>query len=360
MRKRAVILATYSLKTIEAGIESLFLRNLDLLTKDRSLAFNVDLTILLLALFALIFAYLLIRRRKRGRYKLERDKTGLWRYHKDSHFERKIAYEIRLSKSKDEKKEAKKHVSEKAVAVVNFLGDIRAKQHRSLAQIIDEVEINKDSLCEVVVVVSSPGGMVAQYGHAYSQLERVRALGLELTVCIDVVAASGGYLMSVPANKIIAAPFAMVGSVGVMAFVPNVRNALTRLNIDPRTFTAGKYKRTVSLFDNATPEEVEHFQGQLEEIHERFIGTVRKYRPDAAFDHIETGDHWTAAESVEKELGLVDQIGTSEDYLLKRNRETDLVLISQKRSFWEDGIGIFSSSVADQIESRVFRTGTYW
>lgn len=317
------------------------------------LGYDASLAIIILALIALLATYLIIRRRSRGRYKLERDSSGFWRYHKDTQFERKIAFAAELGKTKAERKAAKKNKPEQAIAVIHFQGDIRAKQHRSFAQIVDEIEVNRDDLSEVVVVISSPGGMVGQYGHVYSQMERLRELVSCVTVCIDVVAASGGYLMSAPAHKIIAAPFAMVGSVGVMAFVPNFRNALARMNVDPRTFTAGKFKRTVSLFDNAKPDEIAHFQQQLDTVHELFVGAVKKYRPTARIDMIETGDHWTAAESVEQNLGLVDEIGTSEDYLLKKNREHDLVLLSQKRSFWEEGFNLFASEVADKVEERV-------
>ena len=211
----------------------------------------------------------------------------------------------------------------------------------------------KDELDEIVVVVSSPGGAVPGYGHAYAQIERIRNLDLKLTVCIDVVAASGGYLMSVPADKIIAAPFALVGSVGVVAFVPNLHRLLTKNDITPRTFTAGKYKRTVSLFNEDTKEEEQHFQSQLEAIHRLFVEAVKKYRSQLNLAEVETGDHWTAQESIEKNLGLVDEIGTSHDYLLKKNLERDVVYLNTKKNFWDDGVGRFTSSLADNVEERV-------
>ena len=115
----------------------------------------------------------------------------------------------------------------------------------------------------------------------------------------------------------------------------------------------GRCKRTVTLNDKATSEEFGRFQGQLESIHRLFVDVVRRYRPDANLAEIETGEHWTAVESVEKKLGLVDDIQTSHEYLLQRNRDHDLVILSQRRSFWEEGISLFGGSLADGISQRL-------
>jgi serine protease SohB len=135
--------------------------------------------------------------------------------------------------------------------------------------------------------------------------------------------------------------------------VPNVRELLLKWSVQPRTFTAGKYKRTVSLTDNASPEELERFQGQLETIHEMFGRAVKKYRPQAKLEEVTTGEHWSAEDALEKELGLVDELGTSHSYLLRRNREYPLVFISQKKSFWDDGLGRFLVLAFDQLENRL-------
>lgn len=307
---------------------------------------------LILSVITLVIVLRKIRARRLQTVRLERDSTGLWRYHRESQFQKKIAYAGRINSAKDSA-HGKAKESLKPAAVIHFGGDIRAKQHRTLANLVDEIEINREALSEVVIVLTSPGGLVSQYGHAFSQIERVRRLGVPLTVCIDVVAASGGYLMSLPADRIVAAPFAVVGSVGVVAFVPNLRPMLQQWGIQPRTFTAGRYKRTVTLTDDASPEEVARFKHQLEAIHRLFLDAVRRYRPGAKMEEVETGGHWTAAESIDLALGLVDEIGTSHEYLLRLNRDRDLILISQKKTFWEDGIGLFGSSLADGLLSRL-------
>jgi len=232
----------------------------------------------------------------------------------------------RKRKKKSLTEQKKKEKEKKPYAVIHFQGDIRAKHHRAFAALVDEVVINKDRVRGVIVVVTSPGGMVAQYGHAFSQMERLRQSCSDVTVCIDVVAASGGYLMSLPAHKIIAAPFAFVGSVGVVAFVPNARKLLEKFEVQPRTFTAGN------------------------------LAEVKKYRPDVAVDQIETGAHWSAQDSVEKDLGLIDEIGCSEDYLIKLNEKEDLVFFDKKSSMFENSIFSLASEFLSFLESLTFKS----
>ena len=298
------------------------------------------------------------RKRKQS---ITKDKIGYWKYHKDTQLLLKSSYGEQFSEKKKGKRsdsngEESENTEKKGVAVLSFEGDLRARQHESFAQLVDEVLINKERFEEVVVRVDSPGGMVAPYGHVYSEMERIRDSGLSLTVCIDVVAASGGYLISLPAHKICAAPFAVVGSVGVAAFVPNIRRLLMRLDVEPRTFTVGKYKRTVNLTDEATQEEILHFKGQLESVQKMFLGAVEKYRPQVNRDLVETGDHWSASETVAKGLGLVDELCSSSQYLLEKNEGQDLLFISVKKGLFEDGLfSRFGISLLDNLESRVCR-----
>ncbi len=324
---------------------------------------NSWLLVLLLSCLALLLALLKLWLSRKRKYLLERDKCGWWRYHKDTQFRKKDSYGklLEIKYSETDQITTKKKETPKSIAVLAFKGDLRAKEHETLAHLVDEIEINADQIEEVVVSVTSPGGMVQQYGHAFAQMERLRELGLNLTVCVDTVAASGGYLMSIPAQKIIAAPFAAVGSIGVMAFVPNIRKFLLSRDIVPRTFTAGRFKRTVTLTDEATPEEVARFQEQLESVHRMFGAAVSKYRGQVKVDQVTTGEHWTAAESLEKGLGLIDELGTSHDYLLKRNRTNDLVFLSRRHGFWDEGLSLFAASVVEQIAWRlmIWSKGTF-
>ncbi|MCL4152235.1 UNVERIFIED_CONTAM: hypothetical protein GTU68_050083 [Idotea baltica] len=328
--------------------------------------------ILVLSISAIFLLLIKIWRSKRSKKpSLERDKTGYWRYHKTTQYLLKAAYAKQLKEeseaeneveaseetSADTKKKLDKKVDKKSpvVAVLDFDGDIKAKQHDDFALLVDEIVLNQKRFKEVVVKITSPGGAVPHYGHVFAEMKRLRAATDSLTVCVDVVAASGGYLAALPAHKIIAAPFAMVGSIGVVAFVPNIRRLLQRIDITPRTFTAGKFKRTVSLTDEATKEEVDHFKSQLEAIHRLFLAQAHEYRPNLDFDLIETGDSWTAAESIEREIGLVDSVATSQEYLLSRNAYCDVLYLSSKKGFLEDGFFRFGMSLVQGVEQRVSR-----
>jgi serine protease SohB len=216
---------------------------------------------------------------------------------------------------------------------VDFQGDMKASDRFHLSRTIDEIIFNKDKIKEVVLTIESPGGSVSPYGHAMSELKRLRDQGIRLVVCIDSIAASGGYLMSCVGTKILAAPYALVGSIGVVSFIPNIRGLLKRFDIEPRTFTAGNYKRTVTLTDEAGPEELKHFQEKLESIHHYFKSVVEAHRSQVNKELCFSGDYWLAQESVDKNLGLVDEIKTSSQYFMELNENFDLVAIERKRGF---------------------------
>ena len=108
------------------------------------------------------------------------------------------------------------------------------------------------------------------YGLAASQMQRIRDKKLKLTVCVDKVAASGGYMMAVVADKIIAAPFAVLGSIGVLAQVPNFHRLLKKHDVDFEMLTAGKYKRTLTMFGENTDKGREKFQEDIEDTHVLF------------------------------------------------------------------------------------------
>lgn len=237
-------------------------------------------------------------------------------------------------------------------AVLRFEGDVVATGRQGFAELVDEVVSNKERLKEVVVVVNSPGGGVAQYGQMFSEMERLRKAGLKVTACVDTYAASGGYLMSVPANRIVAAPFSMVGSIGVVSEFLNFSKLLKNLGIQALTMTAGEYKRTVTQFGEVTEEGKAKYLEQLAAIHRQFIKAVTTYRQvDAA--QVCTGDHWTAAESVELGLNLVDELATSQEYLFKLNQTEDLVEMSKKVNRFEKGVFRFLTRIIDHFVDRV-------
>lgn len=232
-------------------------------------------------------------------------------------------------KAKAAKAKAKNQSDEQALEtqpkmfVLDFNGSIDAKEVASLREEISallSVATDKD---EVFVRVESGGGMVHGYGLASSQLDRIRQREIPLTIAVDKVAASGGYMMACVANKIIAAPFAILGSIGVLAQIPNFHKLLKKNDIDFEQLTAGEFKRTMTMFGENTDKGREKFVEELEETHELFKNFVSEHRPSLDIAKVATGEHWFGTKA--KELGLVDEILTSDDYLYQASKEFKIV-----------------------------------
>ncbi|MFC7367969.1 MULTISPECIES: protease SohB [Vreelandella] len=202
------------------------------------------------------------------------------------------------------------------VWVLDFHGDLKASQTEQFAQEVSAIIDVASAEDEVVVRLESAGGLVHSYGLAAAQLDRLQAAGLNTTVCIDKVAASGGYMMACTANHIKAAPFAVIGSIGVVAQVPNIHRLLKRNDIDVELLTAGKYKRTLTVLGENTEEGREKFIDDLENTHRLFKEYVSQHRPDMDIDELATGEIWYGSEALEKKL--TDSVGTSEAYLVER------------------------------------------
>lgn len=210
----------------------------------------------------------------------------------------------------------------KRVYVVDFHGDLQASQVRLLRTEITAVLSAARAEDEVVVRLESAGGMVHGYGLAASQLERVRRRGIPLVVAVDKVAASGGYLMAAVANRVLAAPFAVLGSIGVVAQIPNVHRLLKRHDVDVEVLTAGKYKRTLTVLGENTEEGRQKFVEELEDVHRLFKDFVAGHRTELDLDAVATGETWYGRDAVERKL--VDEICTSDEYLLGRCDEADV------------------------------------
>ncbi len=220
------------------------------------------------------------------------------------------------------------------IYVLNFRGDLRARAVEALREEITAIlAVARPGNDEVVVRLESPGGMVPAYGLAASQLARLRDSGVHLTVCVDRVAASGGYLMAAVADRILAAPFALLGSIGVVGTLPNFHRWLKNHDIDFEQHTAGPYKRTLTLFGENTEEDRQKFREDLETIHHQFKEFIRRYRPGLDLERTATGEFWLGERALE--LGLVDEIRTSDDLLMGRRHDAVLLeLRFQRRERW--------------------------
>lgn len=206
--------------------------------------------------------------------------------------------------------------------VINFDGDVEASAVESLREEITAIIAAADENDEVLVRLESPGGMVHSYGLAASQLSRIKAAKLKLIITVDEVAASGGYMMACVADEIIAAPFAVVGSIGVVAEVPNIHRLLKHNKVDYETHTAGEFKRTLTVFSENTDAAREKFKQELQETHDLFKQFITDNRPSLDVDKVATGEHWYGTQALT--LGLIDKIQTSDDYIVKAAESSEI------------------------------------
>ncbi|MBK5410492.1 protease SohB [Pseudomonas sp. TH34] len=256
---------------------------------------------------------------------------------------------LRKSESKTEKKKGKKKPEAKPrVFVLDFDGDIKASATENLRHEITALLSLATPKDEVVLRLESGGGMVHSYGLASSQLARIREAGVPLTVCIDKVAASGGYMMACIGEKIISAPFAILGSIGVVAQLPNVNRLLKKHDIDFEVLTAGEYKRTLTVFGENTEKGREKFQEDLDITHQLFKNFVSRYRPQLAIDDVATGEVWLGVAALDKQL--VDQLQTSDEYLATKAKTAEVFhLHYAERKSLQERVGLAASGSVDRV-----------
>ncbi|MWN04802.1 protease SohB [Gilliamella sp. Pas-s95] len=237
--------------------------------------------------------------------------------------------------------------------VLSFNGSMDAHEVEELRQEITAVLAVIKPEDKVVVKLESPGGVVHGYGLAASQLLRFRQRDIPFTAVVDKVAASGGYMMACTASKIVAAPFAIVGSIGVVAQIPNFNRLLKKHDVDIELQTAGEYKRTLTMFGENTDEGREKFKQELEETHLLFKDFVKEYRPNIDIEQVATGEHWFATQA--KDKGLVDEISTSDDFILSHLESHKIIAVSyQRRQKLSEKI---SKNVVKSVEKLFFRQG---
>lgn len=263
---------------------------------------------------------------KEAKQKLKQAKKSTGKQLADS----SVSVEPSISENDDNETEALPTTEEstespRRMYVIDFDGDIHATGVDSLREEVTAILATANKGDEVMVRLESPGGLVHSYGLAASQLKRVRDAGLKLTIAVDQVAASGGYMMACVADELVAAPFAVVGSIGVVAEIPNFNRLLQKANIDYEQHTAGQYKRTLTMFGQNTTVAREKFKQELEETHQLFKTFIHENRPNLDLDKVATGEHWYGRQAFE--LGLVDKIQTSDDVILDALNSMDVYSI---------------------------------
>ena len=255
---------------------------------------------------------------------------------------------LQLNQQFSKEARARKKNNQK-IYILDFKGDIQASAVENLREeitlILATAKAGKD---RVVVRLESPGGAVHGYGLAAAQLVRLRDAGFNLTICVDKVAASGGYMMACIANEIVSAPFAVVGSIGVVAQVPNFNRLLKEHHVDFELYTAGQFKRTVTMFGENTEEGKAKFEEELQQTHVLFKHFIEKYRPQLNVEKVATGEHWYGQDA--KGLNLVDQLKTSDEYILGLLAQHDVYVIQTRRKpTLGEKLGLQAAQMADTL-----------
>lgn len=264
--------------------------------------------------------------------------------------EKKKAKAEKKAKKQGEVKEAS---AKPRVYVLDFDGDIKASAvdtfREAVTTVLQVADKEKD---EIVVRLESPGGMVHSYGLAAAQLDRIKSAGIKLTACVDKVAASGGYMMACVADKIVASPFAIMGSIGVVAQLPNFHRLLKKHDIDFEVLTAGEHKRTLTVFGENTEKGRQKFLSDLEDTHQLFKTYVAERRPAVDIEKVATGDIWFGQRALD--VSLVDALSTSDEYLMLACQNADVFEVEFKeKQGIADKLGIAVSQAVEKSVSKI-------
>ncbi|MCB1842493.1 MAG: protease SohB, partial [Halioglobus sp.] len=242
----------------------------------------------------------------------------------------------------------------KRLYVMDFDGDLRASATDSLREEISVVLSQAGEGDEVLLRVESPGGLVHGYGLAASQLRRIRDAGVPLTVAVDKVAASGGYMMACVGDRILAAPFAVLGSIGVLAQLPNFHRLLKKHEIDFELMTAGQYKRTLTVFGENTEEGRAKFLQELEETHDLFKAFVSENRPSLNIDKVATGEVWYGSQALAE--GLIDEVKTSDALVQERLADWDVFAVKfVHKKNWQEKLGLAAEGTLTRLAMRLWQ-----
>jgi len=336
--------------------------------------FLVEAIILVAAILVVLLGLAAIGARRRGgddgyievrrlneRYHGYRDAIRSLTEHEESRKRREKAEKQEArERSKAAKKRAKgtrEDPEKKRLFVLHFDGDVKASQVMSLREEISALLPEANERDEVLLCLESPGGMVHGYGLAASQLQRIKDAGIPLTIAVDKVAASGGYMMACVADRIIAAPFAVLGSIGVIAQLPNFHRLLKKHDVDYELLTAGEYKRTLTMFGENTDKGREKFLEDLESTHDLFKSFVTANRPTVDVAKVATGEVWYGQQALAE--NLIDELGTSDSYIQSQLDDADILEVRYllKKS-WQEKLGMAAEGALERGLMKVWQMGT--
>lgn len=247
--------------------------------------------------------------------------------------------------------------SSKRTFLLDFKGDVYASSVKKLAKEISFILTNAKKDDEVIIMIESPGGTVTGYGLVAEQLDRLRNANIKITAVVDQVAASGGYLVAAVADKIIAAKRAVIGSIGVVVGMPNYSEVLNKIGVNYSFYTAGEKKRGVTPFKVPTEAQVKDLEEELKDIHDQFKNHILNYRPDIDMSIVATGETWTGLKALE--LGLIDELGISDDLIMSHIKLNRLVLkieyneIKRKKGFLSLSVSSITEDLIETISNKL-------
>ena len=336
--------------------------------------FFVEAVILVAAILVVLLGVAALGARRRGgddgyievrrlneRYVGYRDAIRSLTEHEE---DRKAREKTEKREAKEQQKTAKKRAKgeseepdKKRLFVLHFDGDVRASQVTSLREEISAILPEACERDEILLCLESPGGMVHGYGLAASQLQRIKEAGIPLTIAVDKVAASGGYMMACVADRIIAAPFAVLGSIGVIAQLPNFHKLLKKHDIDFELLTAGEYKRTLTMFGENTEKGREKFVEDLESTHDLFKAFVTANRPVVDIARVATGEVWYGQQALDEKL--IDALGTSDSYIQSQLEESDILEVRYvPKKSWQEKLGVAAEGALERSFMKIWQIGT--
>lgn len=314
---------------------------------------GVSVTVLGIIFFGFIFSMKAGKKKSKKKIRAQDLGKELKRYSaqlKAATLSKKAFEKSQKLEQKRSKDQEKKNIYSPVVYVIDFKGNVEATQvdhfRDEVSAVLNVADMKKD---QVIVRVESRGGTVHGYGLAASQLQRFKDKKIPLTICVDKVAASGGYMMACVANHIIAAPFAIVGSIGVYAGIPNMHRFLKKHDVDFEEITAGEYKRTISTFGAISEKGRKKMEEQLEDTHQLFKAFVKKNRPSLDINKVATGEYWYGIRA--KELGLVDEIRSSDDYIIEliKNKRKVMKVQLEVPQKWVDKLGMKAEQALSKV-----------
>lgn len=315
----------------------------------------ITITLAIIAVLIALFALILKAKQKEGEpghitvEKLNEKFVELKTHLNDTLLNKEDAKKFKKEQAKKAKKAPKKR---NRMFILDFNGDIKASALTALREEVTGILLIAKPKDEVLIRLESPGGMVNAYGLAASQLKRIKEAGLKLTIAVDKMAASGGYMMACVADHIVAAPFAIIGSIGVVAQLPNFHRFLEKRDVDFEQITAGQYKRTLTMLGENTDEGRAKVQEEVNDIHELFKEFIKDNRAKVDIDEVATGEHWFAARAID--LLLIDALKTSDDWLLEHHQVFDLYTIhyKMKKSFSKKIMGSVNALMSIMYRQR--------